>query len=484
LNQPDKVQFGSMWWAPSYNQNATPPISPAVYLPFKPAANFTIGNVQEIWKDISEDSGQYFVNLKYPFEQWSGDKGYFKVGVFNDVVKRTYNQESFSNFNDNSASYQASWDQSWSQVWDREDHPMTPADIDDNYRGRQKISAWYYMADVPTCHYLDIIGGVRYETTDLSIVNQPEPGVTWFPKGSGIATQLNPGDADVAFNQKDALPSIGLAIKPVKQVKVQAVYSETVARQTFKELTPIEQEEFLGGPVFIGNPDLQMSAIKNYDIRADYTPTVGQLFSIGWFRKNVTNPIEYVQRVATFTYTTPVNYPKGMLQGIELEARQQMGQLSKPLKGLTLGGNVTFISSQVTLPEDEAAGFLDPNIQHPMRTRDMTGAPNHLYNIYATYDIERYLTQVGLFYTVKGDALVAGAGQANGHFVPNVYEKEYGTLNFTATKKLSKNFTLRFQAKNLLNPAIDTVYRTDGEDFTRTSVHRGMEFWVGLSVEF
>ena len=46
-------------------------------------------------------------------------------------------------------------------------------------------------------------------------------------------------------------------------------YSETVARQTFKELTPILQSDYVGGPVFTGNPSLQMSNLKNYDLRVD-----------------------------------------------------------------------------------------------------------------------------------------------------------------------------------------------------------------------
>ncbi|RPI58836.1 MAG: TonB-dependent receptor, partial [Planctomycetaceae bacterium] len=254
--------------------------------------------------------------------------------------------------------------------------------------------------------------------------------------------------------------------------------------QTFKELTPIQQQEYLGADVFIGNPSLQMSAIKNYDLRMDYTPTDDQLYSVGVFYKDITDPIEYVQKLADFLYTTPMNYPKGTISGLELEARQKMGNINKALKGLTLGGNVTFINSEVTLPDNEAAKFRAPNIKEPMSKRDMTGAPDYIYNIYTTYDIESRGTQLALFYTVKGDTLVAGAGQSNGHFVPNVYEKEYGTLNFTASQKLTKNLKLLFQAKNLLDPAIQTIYRTDSEDATRTSYHKGMEFWLYLSAEF
>ncbi|RPI62542.1 MAG: TonB-dependent receptor, partial [Planctomycetaceae bacterium] len=218
MDQPDKRQFGSLWWAPSYNAGHQA-FNPSVFRPYKPAANFTVGNLQRVWRDITEDSAQYFVNLKYPFEQWSGDKGYFKFGVFNDHVTRNYNQDSFSNFNDNGAEYKAPFENFWSRVWTREGHPMSASDIDVDYRGKQNISAWYYMADIPTCHYVNIIGGVRYETTKLSIVNKPEKDVSWYPNNGNIPWTLKPGDADVTYNQNDALPSIGLVVKPVKQIK-------------------------------------------------------------------------------------------------------------------------------------------------------------------------------------------------------------------------------------------------------------------------
>jgi len=491
MDQPDKRQFGSQWWAesfsPGYPAYGVPAQTlPALYSAYKPAANNTIGNLQRVWKDIGEDSTQGFANLKLPFHQWSNDAGYFKFGVFDDRVNRTYNQDSFSNFSDNGpqSTYQAPWDSYWSRVFPNQSHPVTAADIDVDYKGKQDISALYYMADIPTCHYLNVIGGMRYETTDLSIINTAEKDARWFPPQSGIATAIKPGAADVTFHQDDALPSLGLLIKPIKTVQIHTVYSETVARQTFKELTPIQQQEFLGGDVFIGNPNLMMSSIKNYDIRADWTPFEDSLLSLSWFRKDVTNPIEYVQKLADFAYTTPENYPKGQLSGIELEARQKMGRFSEQLAGLTIGANATFIDSQVTLPEDEAAGFRSPYIASPMRTRDMTGAPAYLYNLFSTYEIPRWGTQFGLFYTVTGDTLVAGAGEANGNFIPNIYAKEYGTLNFTASQKLNKYWTVKFQAKNLLNPNIETVYRTDSEEKPHTSYTKGMEFWIGLSAEF
>ncbi|MCA9450857.1 MAG: TonB-dependent receptor, partial [Candidatus Omnitrophica bacterium] len=279
LYQPDKRQFGSLWWAESNNPGfppfVPPSVDPEVHRPYKPAANFTLGNLQRIWKDISEESDQYAWNLKLPFEQWSGDEGYFKFGVFKDLVTREYNQDSFSNFNDNSARYEGPFEDLWSTYFPSENHPVTAADIDVDYTGETEINAWYYMVDLPLTSQFKLIGGARFEDTRISIINDPESDVTWIPPGSSGGVVLNPGDADVSYEQSDVLPSIGFVYDPFEKLTIRGSYTQTVARQTFKELTPIQQQEFLGGDVFIGNPFLQMSALKNYDIRLDYTPVEG-----------------------------------------------------------------------------------------------------------------------------------------------------------------------------------------------------------------
>jgi outer membrane receptor protein involved in Fe transport len=278
-------------------------------------------------------------------------------------------------------------------------------------------------------------------------------------------------------------------LTPLEQVTLRGNYAETVARQTFKELTPIQQTEYLGGDVFIGNPFLRMSALRNYDLRLDYAPYEGGLVSASWFLKHIDDPIEYVQRVAEFSYTTPVNYPKGELSGYEFEVRQKLGRLWGGLDGLSVGANATLIESEVTLPKEEAEAFNPPNIQAPMKTRDMSNAPEHLYNLYMTAELDRLGlvgTQVALFYTVRGDTLVAGAGQSNGKFVPSVYETEYGTLNFSLSQKIGEAWKVQFQAKNLLDPEIETVYRSEyiDSDVTKTSYKRGREFSIGISGSF
>ncbi len=477
LDQPDKRQFGAEWLAPSF---IGPSIDPAVWIPYKPDDNFTIGNLQRIWKTIEEDSQQFFVNLKFPFEQWSGDEGYFKTGVFNDEVDRKFDQETFSNFGDVGPDFFGDFDEPWSGVFDDEDHAIRESFFDVDYDGRQEISALYGMIDLPLAAPLNLIGGARFESTEIEIVNFPEELATWLPPDEDSQADLEPGDADVAFDQDDVLPSIGLIYEAGGGVTLRGSYGETVARQTFKELTPILQQEYLGGPVFVGNPDLQMSALKNYDLRLDYVPYDGGLVSASWFSKDIEDPIEYVQRLTTFSFTTPQNYPEGELSGIEVELRQQLERFWDGLEGLALGANATFIESEVEVPTDEAGHF--ELLGFPMSSRDMTNAPEYLYNVYLTLDLEDTGTQFAIFYTVQGDTLVAGAGALGNTFVPNVYAEEYGTLNMSLSQVISKHWKLQLQGKNLTNPEIEEVYRMDSSgDQTKTSYTKGAEFSIGLA---
>lgn len=487
LNEPDKRQFGAIFLPASFNPLFPQFSTPATWIPLKPADNFNLGNFQRIWKSIDEGSDQTFTNLKMPFEQWSGNDGYLKFGFFYDHLQRKFNQDSFSNAGDSGAIFFGEWDDPWSAHFPNEQHPISASEFDIDYDGDQKITAEYGMIDLPLSSSLSLIGGARFESTRIGIVNKPESLATWFPPGSNTPVALNPGDADVSFHQDDLLPSIGLDYRPIDKLTLRGAYSETIARQTFKELTPIIQQEFLGGPVFIGNPDLQMSALRNYDLRADYALYTGGLLSVSYFEKYIKGPIEYVQQLADgFGYTTPENYPHGTLSGYEIEARQDLGHFVDRLAGLSLGANGTFIDSNVRLPDNEIAAFSAPGIKAPMTSRDMTNAPAHLYNLYMTYDVPHTGTQLAIFYTVQGDTLVAGAGQSSGFFVPSVYAKEFDSLNFSLSQQFGKNFKLQLQAKNLTNPRIEEVYRSPyiGGDVTKTSYTRGVEFSLSLSVNF
>jgi outer membrane receptor protein involved in Fe transport len=191
-----------------------------------------------------------------------------------------------------------------------------------------------------------------------------------------------------------------------------------------------------------------------------------------------------VQILKNFSYTTPVNYPQGELNGYELEVRQDLGHFLEELDGFALGANATLIDSEVELPAEDAQDFATLHV--PITTRAASNAPEYLYNLYLTYDAEGGKTQFAAFYTVQGDTLVTGAGLDGVHFVPDVYQEEYGTLNLSLSRTLGKHFRLQLQAKNVTNPEIREVYRSefiDG-DVLRGSYTKGREYSIGLSAHF
>lgn len=496
---PDKRQFGT-FWTPGFE--VFPGLSiPPLHQPHTPAENINLGNLQRIWKAIDETSAQLSVNFKVPFETLEGCTGYVKTGMFVDRVRRSFQQDSFTNRPDPSnpsipTSYSGPFSQYWSTVFGSESHPISDSLFDVDYEGKLDVTALYLMADVPVGPEFKVVGGVRMESTALGVENSPDidpvtglTPVVWYPlnaQGTPIPTVLTPGAADVDFRRTDFLPSMGFEWKLEKDLTARGSFNHTSARQTFKELTPIQQQEYLGGPIFIGNPGLQMSALTNYDLRMDWVPGAGSIVSASLFHKDIKDPIEYVQKIGLFNYTTAVNYPEGQLSGIELEVRHELGREWSVLDGLSAGANATFLKSSVTLPADEAALFNAPNIQAPMTSRDMTNAPSSLFNFFLTYDNKETHTQAGLFYTLQGDTLLAGATVDDPYFVPSIYAASFGTLNFSLTQEITDGLQFQFQAKNLLDPDIKTVYRSDyiSNDVTRTSYSKGIDLSISLAAEW
>ena len=482
-DQPDKTQFASIWLPPS---NEIDPSLPGIWLPYAPAENINLGWVQHIWQSVEESSNQVSVNLKLPFKTADDREGYVKAGVFNDDVDRTYTQDTFSNrLSDANAYYVGGWDDPWSEVFPEEKHPIYESTLDVDYNGSQRISALYLMADLPIGEEWNIMGGVRMESTHLTTTVRGEEDAVWFPPGALVPIDFanDPDAANVDFQDDNALPAISTQWAVSEEVVLRGSFAQTIARQTFREITPVLQQEFLGGPIFIGNPELTMSSLNNYDLRADYTPYEGWLVSSSLFAKTLVDTIEYSQFEAPqgFVYTAPVNYPEGEIFGLEFETRIKAGDINENFQGLTLGFNMTVLRSEVTLPKSEQESF--EQIGFPITTRDMSGTPAFLMNANVAYEFEDLGTQLALFYTMTGDTLETGAGVDSGNFVPSIYALSYGTLNFTLGQKLGEHFMLSFQAKNILNPEIQTVYRSEylPNDILSTSFTAGVDFTVGLS---
>jgi len=118
-------------------------------------------------------------------------------------------------------------------------------------------------------------------------------------------------------------------------------------------LAPFNFYDFILDFSISGNPTLKRALIDNYDLRFEWFPGAGQVFSISGFYKDISNAIEQISNTASqIRSSTFVNVKKVTNIGAELEYRVKIGTLLKTdsikfLMNSTLYTNFAYINSNV-----------------------------------------------------------------------------------------------------------------------------------------
>ncbi len=122
----------------------------------------------------------------------------------------------------------------------------------------------------------------------------------------------------------DILPSLNLTYLLNEKVNVRLSASQTVSRPEFREISPFTFYDYERNGVIYGNPALERSKITNADLRYEFYPDAGEVFTLGVFYKYFDHPIET-------TYETGQGAPSISFQnaesassyGVELEFRKK-----------------------------------------------------------------------------------------------------------------------------------------------------------------
>jgi outer membrane receptor protein involved in Fe transport len=500
---------------------------------------------QRHWFEIEETSDQWQLNLKQPFTL-NGEKGYLKGGLFDDVVERAY-QADFVGIAyprrlrmprqpDGSRPY---WDDYMNAnhplphggyyrdgtvifpdngipIWELINQINTglvegiPSDLFGmyllsgkfatnfdpvDYRGHQEIASRYLMADIPVTPWLRLLGGARLEKTVMTTtvdVKNPENILILYEydteSGRIVERSSVPEEeAGANLDEKHLLPAYGVVLKPIESLAVRANYSETIARPTFKEITPILSPIHGSDELFIGNKNLRISEMKNYDLRIEWTPAAGSLFAASWFKKAITDVIDRESAVIRdgSQAVIPINYSEGGVQGFEFEARQDLDILSAWLRGLTLGANATVNESFVRYDKKRIANLKDFSGN---TDRAMQNQPDLLANAYLTYDIPGWDLDLNLFYSYTGSMLLAGEGYNDTNtgtfYTPSLHQSPADTVSLSLSKTVFGHAVLSVGVKNLLTPDVDRYYEYNGKKFTHTRYETGLEYSASLEFKW
>lgn len=430
------------------------------------------------FRDMSQNNFDFKTHFTLPFTQWNQHEGKIKFGSSVLSKSRRFNERRYdyrigsntTQYNGNPADYFASSNigvvDTVGGLYLYGLYLDDATELRNSYRGTQDVYAGYAMVEMPLLDRLRLIAGARYEQTAI-----------------GVAS-VDPDEAPAELNNGDLLPSASL-IYGLNQDSTRNImnfrgsYSRTLARPTFRELATFASFDFLGGLILVGNPDLERTLIDNFDLRWELFPTTRELVSVSVFYKDFQNSIERVFNTAAQNdELTFRNVPSAQLYGVEFEFRKSLEFISPALENFRASGNVVFIKSQVDIDSQQLSLIreLDPTAAP---TRAMFGQSPYSVNGELAYVNDSIGLNTSLNFNVFGPRISNVSRGAT----PNVVEQPRPTLDFSIAKSFGR-LSLRFRARNLLDPLFQQTQTLKGQEFVFRSYRMGRTFSLGVSYTF
>jgi len=245
-----------------------------------------------------------------------------------------------------------------------------------------------------------------------------------------------------------------------------------VNRPDFRELSPFEFTNIVGGYSTVGNPNLTRALIDNLDFRWEFFPGGNQVIAASYFYKKFTNPIEQIYSpTASELRQSFINVDGANNQGIELEWRYNLSRFSKKLKDFAVQSNFTFVDSSVDIPVDRFP-------QLTSRNRPLVGQSRYIVNGIAEWTRPQ-LRSSARFYTNSVSRRITDVGAFR---LPDIYQERNTFLDFVYQYNIKEDgkWNMRFSAENLS----DNYYQYKQSDILVRAFRIGRTFTIGTSYTF
>lgn len=342
-----------------------------------------------------------------------------------------------------------------------------------SFNGKDIIPAGYIMADFPLFGKLRVVGGARFERTDMLIYNKID--TVKFNRRSQIA-RFEESRSDTIFD--NVLPAINLTYQFNESMNLRLGYSKSISRPTFRERAPFQYYEYSLNATVLGNPKLGIGLIDNFDIRWEYYFNPGELLSVSGFYKNLTNTIERYKVSSTNNLISYRNGNDAIVYGAELEFRKNLDFIG--LNNIQFGVNASYIYSETDV-DSTRLELARSVVEDFPSTRPMFGQAPYILNFYIAYNNDELGLASNLGFNVDGEKIVV----VNRFQTPDVYEKPYPALNFNISKSIFNDFIIKFSAENIINPNFEQSFELDdGTEYFFRKYTNGRTFSLSLSYAF
>jgi TonB-dependent receptor len=310
----------------------------------------------------------------------------------------------------------------------------------DNYTAADDRTAAFAMVDLSLHRRLRAVAGARIERTEQIVT----------PHDLGPQNQAPLEGAD--RSSTEVLPAVNVTFAWTPSVNLRAGAARTLARPELRELAPFNFADYAGGANVIGNPNLEITTIDNFDLRWEWFFRPSAVVSLSGFYKQFRNPIEVAILPSTELLKTWVNVESADNFGIEVEFRSDLGLLSDELENVSLNTNVTFVQSEVqtggTVPV-YLPGTGSTEVTLSEEDRPLQGQSDYVINAGLTWITPWGASASGLFNRF-GQRIDAVGGIS----LPAEYEEARSQLDLVFEQPLPQGASFKISANRLMGNVV------------------------------
>jgi outer membrane receptor protein involved in Fe transport len=328
----------------------------------------------------------------------------------------------------------------------------------DSYTADMNIYAGYGMVDLALGSRWRLTGGVRFEGSRQEVTTIDN----FIPQATPVIATLE---------NTDPVPAVNVIYSLTANQNLRASYSRTLSRPDFRELSPFDFNDVLGGFVTQGNDQLKRATISNYDLRWEHFSTGNQLIAASFFAKIFTDPIEQVIKPSNDLRETFVNAEGARNFGFELEFRRALGNFAPKLGPWSVASNFTFVDSKVDISAADAAILTSDS-------RPLVGQSRYIANVITEFNKPQWRSTARFFVNYVSRRL----SDVGAFRLPDIYQEGNTTLDFSYELSLleSGRSRVKFEAENLT----DAPHRWKQGDIVQREYRTGRNFQIGMTYSF
>ena len=423
-----------------------------------------------LYSDLVDTVDNARLDIKLPFKFNKRDN-HTSFGFFTYEKSRTLDNRRFKAEHDLGTDVFEDIDSVFTQTnVDNGDLVLTsnyrPADA---YTATQEITAFYINQLLSITPGLDLFAGARQEDSTQQLIDT-ESGIPYDP-----------------LETSDLLASLSLNYSFNEEHKLRLGFANTLSRPDFREFSPNRFKDPITEDIVFGFPSLQYTTIDNLDLKYEWYMSYDEIFSLGVFSKDFTNPVETIVNLDTNSQAGNkiVSFRNALgatSTGFELGFRKKLGFMGRSFSNYFIAANYAYIDSSIRLDENST----DPFIQElTTKNRPMQGQSPYVINFNMGYDNINTGRSAVLVFNEFGERIVA-----LGSFgAPDYIEQPFAKLDFVMKWRLNDTYdeqvkkigySLGFKVENILD---STSEITQG-DVVAETFKPGTEYSLTFSVKY